>query len=260
MKEDKVCYKCGKIATSKEHVPPICLFPEQKDVGGADFRKNLITVPSCEEHNTQKSNDDEFLLATIAGVVGNNVLGYVQTKTKVKRIHNRKGKRYIEEIAKNHKELTIKSKEGIEFSVMTGLFDNKRLIKCFQHIACGLYFHEFQKIFDGECPVFIAFTINDSEKDENLKVWFKKEFELNSEKWLIKGANPSVFKYQFGEPDYNGLIPLRMTFYKGADVYVSFMDKTIKKPFDLTHALIEGGVSTTIVLQNGEKIQFNSNK
>lgn len=57
------CYMCEATATSVEHVPPRCLFPEQKDLpSGVNLRKQLITVPSCEAHNTSKSKDDEYLL------------------------------------------------------------------------------------------------------------------------------------------------------------------------------------------------------
>ncbi len=70
MKEES-CYYCGAKATSREHVPPLAIFPQQKDFDGIDFRSNLITVPSCEIHNQKKSNDDEFLMACLSGVVGN---------------------------------------------------------------------------------------------------------------------------------------------------------------------------------------------
>jgi hypothetical protein len=63
--ENKFCYKCGNIATSREHVPPICLFPEAKDVFGLNFRKDLITVSSRDGHNSNKSHDDEFLMVSI---------------------------------------------------------------------------------------------------------------------------------------------------------------------------------------------------
>ena len=55
------CYMCDEESTSSEHVPPKCLFPEQKDLPeGVDLRKSLITVPSCDLHNSKKSNDDEY--------------------------------------------------------------------------------------------------------------------------------------------------------------------------------------------------------
>ena len=57
------CYMCEKLETGVEHVPPRCLFPKQKDLpAGVDLRKQLITVPACDEHNTCKSQDDEYLL------------------------------------------------------------------------------------------------------------------------------------------------------------------------------------------------------
>ncbi|MDH1232687.1 MULTISPECIES: hypothetical protein [Stenotrophomonas] len=38
---------------SDEHVPPQCFFPD-------DRRDGLITVRSCDEHNSKKSKDDEY--------------------------------------------------------------------------------------------------------------------------------------------------------------------------------------------------------
>lgn len=49
------CYMCDAEATTVEHVPPKCIFPESKDLSSTDklldFRKQLITVPSCDDHN-----------------------------------------------------------------------------------------------------------------------------------------------------------------------------------------------------------------
>lgn len=52
------CYMCDLSATSVEHVPPKCMFPEFKDAK-VDLRRKLITVPSCDDHNAKKSRDDE---------------------------------------------------------------------------------------------------------------------------------------------------------------------------------------------------------
>ena len=86
MKESKEeCYFCGEPATSKEHVPPKCIFPEKKDSLGYDFRRELITVPSCDEHNTVKADDDEFLFLCLAGNVSANVVGQLQRWKKIER-------------------------------------------------------------------------------------------------------------------------------------------------------------------------------
>jgi hypothetical protein len=50
----KFCYFCGKIANSKEHLPPKQIFK--------GFRLNRITVPSCDKHNTSKSGEDEAII------------------------------------------------------------------------------------------------------------------------------------------------------------------------------------------------------
>jgi hypothetical protein len=76
MRGVKQCYMCDAPATSKEHVPPKCIFPERKDSDGQYLREGLITVPSCELHNSKKSADDEFLMVSIAGLFSNNSIGY----------------------------------------------------------------------------------------------------------------------------------------------------------------------------------------
>jgi len=67
MQEDGTCYACPKPSTSREHVPPKNLFPPQ-------FRSNLITVPSCDKHNSAKSGDDELFRHVIAAAEGTNEL------------------------------------------------------------------------------------------------------------------------------------------------------------------------------------------
>ena len=38
---EQTCYMCDEIATSDEHVPPKCIFPEVKDLG-IDYRKGRV--------------------------------------------------------------------------------------------------------------------------------------------------------------------------------------------------------------------------
>ncbi len=54
----KVCYNCGKEASTKDHIPPKCLFPK-------DCRSQLITVPSCTECNQRTSSDEQYFLVTL---------------------------------------------------------------------------------------------------------------------------------------------------------------------------------------------------
>jgi hypothetical protein len=95
---DELCYMCNEHAISKEHIPPKCLFPELKDIPDKNFRTNLITVPSCVNHNSKKSNDDEFLMVSLAGVIGNNSIGYRHHMGKVNRAIKRSSYKLLEEV------------------------------------------------------------------------------------------------------------------------------------------------------------------
>ncbi len=77
--QKQTCYCCGEPATSKEHIPPKCIFPEDPK-----FRKNLITVPACDKHNSDKSLEDEFLMACITPSILNNELALAETRTRLK--------------------------------------------------------------------------------------------------------------------------------------------------------------------------------
>lgn len=60
MPAEEVCYWCGATPTSREHVPPKGLFPKNK-------RKDLKTVPSCDEHNHAFKKLDERMRFYIQG-------------------------------------------------------------------------------------------------------------------------------------------------------------------------------------------------
>jgi hypothetical protein len=51
------CYYCEKKASTKEHVPPKLLFK--------DFTGERITVPSCKDHNTDKSGLDRVIIRSL---------------------------------------------------------------------------------------------------------------------------------------------------------------------------------------------------
>ena len=85
---EQTCYMCDEIATSDEHVPPKCIFPEVKDLG-IDYRKSPIIVPSCDAHNVRKSKDDEYLMMVLTCNITNNEVAMGQIKTKILRAWQR---------------------------------------------------------------------------------------------------------------------------------------------------------------------------
>ncbi len=249
---------CDREATTREHVPPLCLFPAVKDTKGVNFRKNLITVPSCDIHNSKKSDDDEFLMLSLSGLIKNNIVGNFQQLTKANRALKRKNKNFIEkQVLRNHKFYKIKSTDGKFRTISVGNPNTERLSNCLKHIAYGLYFEEFKESFKGELEMFLGFIEYSNKNMQTFKKYIKKGFDIEKElNREIKGNNPAVFYYQFHEPDNFGLIGMRMVFYGAAEAYFSFKGKNAEKPFDLATALMLEGIKTTMEL-DGEKFIFN---
>lgn len=222
---EKECYWCGASATSKEHIPPKCLFPEDKDIRkiyDEDFRKDLITVPSCDEHNNHKSGDDEILLACLSFVFGANGIAYIHSHTKLCRAFSR-NPNLITSTFNILKEDTLKI-EGHSFPVAIAEVDNIKMIKTFEGIARGLYLYEFGKRFIGQCRVIPSFVRyrEKSDKRDLLISLAKTVMQKEQLNWEAKGSNQEIFMYQFGPIDEYQLRPMLMTFYKTLRVLVAY--------------------------------------
>lgn len=257
MKKRSRCYMCDKVATSREHVPPLCLFPETKDIKSSGFRKNLITVPSCSIHNSKKSDDDEFLLFSLSGLIKNNPVGRFHQLTKASRALERKrGDFFEKEILRNHEHVRIPTQDGKNRIVSIGNPNSERLLRCFKHIAYGLYYHEFRKKFDGKLQVILGFVEYLDNNAQTMKYFLKRRFEVEEKLNLeVKGDNRDIFYYQFHKPDEFGLIGLKMVFFGSAEAYFSFIEKD-SYPCNLGVELISRGFPVTIKLP-GEKFEFN---
>ena len=254
-KKDKICYRCGKIATSDEHVPPKGLFPEQKDIK-IDLRKNLFTVPSCDEHNSKKSDDDEFLLLCLAGSARGNLVGFYHFMTKGRRAISRKHVGFLDQILKDTTFTNLVDKEGNIRRALKGRMNIKRLNKCFENISYGLYFIENKEVFEGEVKIINGFSEIESKNHKSFIDVVEYSFENDQSKHTERGENKEVFFYQFTDPDKFGLISLRFCFYGTLYVYAALIPKGSKKPFDLGIELVKNGVKTIYNL--GDKtIEFN---
>lgn len=226
MNKDEFCYWCGNFATSKEHVPPKCLFPEEKDIKeifNKTYRNNLITVPSCDKHNMKKSHEDEYLMACLCGRVGNNSVSYIHNATKVKRARDRNSN-----MIKVDYEDILKLGEK-EFPVQMITVDNYKLVHSFESIARALYFHEQNNSFLGECKVISRILIHhDDKKWSRFVIRSVKMIEDEQPSWGtdIKGDNNDIFTYQFSPIDGFKCQTLALTFYKSAKVYVILSSMT----------------------------------
>lgn len=132
---------CVAVATSKEHVPPLCFFPKGR-------RNDLITVPSCSTHNHDNSKDVEY--------VRNIVVTHHQTN-EVARLHFRekalksltRSPRLFSQTLHNAKEIVL---DGEVTGV--GILDLPRFKSVMKAIAFGIYFNTHIKAFEGDWEIF----------------------------------------------------------------------------------------------------------
>ena len=134
----KECYLCGttlikNINKSKDHVPPECIFPDDKP-------DNLITVPCCTECNKEFNPLDEKMknyLSIIAGEKSSDA-----------------GKKSIDEILKSRKlrtDFLAHTKQHSSLKDDSGNprllfnFNNEELDRWLVRIVRGLYLNKYKK-------------------------------------------------------------------------------------------------------------------
>lgn len=218
MKE--ACYVCRKPATSTEHVPPLCIFPESKDVPSAEsYRRDLITVPSCDEHNLNKSKDDEYLMMILVAHFANNEVANQQMRTKVMRAWQRRPHLALATV-KDPQPAHLDGKETMAFRV-----DLPRFTRAMELIARGLIFHSTGIRWAGTFRVWGTNMLpSNRERAEQILATsssIKKMLATIFADKLFLGANPDVFKYQLHVPaSPETLGCARLVFYGGLEIVV----------------------------------------
>jgi hypothetical protein len=206
------CYRCDAEATSVEHVPPKCLFPEKKDLPEVDYRKNLITVPSCETHNSARSHDDEYLLCVLVSSYENNPVARKHFETKIIRLLQRKPW-FQETLLKFITTVLLNGEETAAFKV-----DLTRLRRVFESIAYGLHFHMYKEQWHGRIKVIPLGMFKEEGKtfikhplEEAMLELSKVFFEGKKD----HGENPDIFRYQIYRDMEKGHLVSKMIFYGG---------------------------------------------
>lgn len=247
---------CDAPATSREHVPPKCIFPERKDLNGHYLREGLITVPSCDLHNSKKSSDDEFLMVSLAGLFSNNSIGYQHKMTKVNRAIKKASNKLLDRAFLERKHFLVRLENNKFIEVINGTPDYNRLLKCFERIALGLFSHHFKIRFRGKVTVRLNYLDYQEKNDAALSKFLKHRVEVELRNKERFGRNPQVFYYQFTDPDKFGLFTLRMCFYEGVEVLVAYFPEGKTAPFNLGWELINSGIKSVIELE-GKEYKFN---
>lgn len=181
------CYMCNRDSISREHVPPDCFF-------STGHRLNLITVPSCPEHNFKKSKDDEYIHSIIAPVLGNNSLGEGIALTKVNRSFQH-STGLVAAVFKDAK--VIKLPDGVEtVSVQVNL---DRWDHFFEHFSNAIYYHDFKTSCDRQWHIWspslrLDETLLKGQPDPYSKV---SKILLSMNFVEQKVSNPEIFRYFF---------------------------------------------------------------
>jgi hypothetical protein len=217
------CYACGQPATSSEHVPPKCIFLELKDAG-VDYRKQLITVPSCDVHNSQKSKDDEFLLLALAVYFGNNSAGNDHFFQKVMRAVRRAPIAFQKLIDES---FPVAAPAGAGVALA---FDRERFDREMEMIVRALYFHYTGSILSlpvtVESPVFLVRQGAELIADSAAAAISQAVRGFIGPGTPSEGANPDIFQYRFRHEPKDDIFAVEMKFYERLLV----VGNTIKRP------------------------------
>jgi hypothetical protein len=216
---------CDKIATSSEHVPPKCLFPEQKDLSDGDLRKQLLKVPSCDEHNSKKSQDDEYFVYSLVMLNNRNEVAKNQYFTKVRRAITRNPSLLAKFAQRTtsvnvHDPLTGETSKSLAFHL-----DETRFNNIIDRLARALHYKHFNTKYMSHIKYqaeYLLATLDPRKSEEQNKPIQEMTEQANG--WFTDsafyGANPEVFKYQVLEASESKII--RLFFYEGCKLLLFF--------------------------------------
>ena len=219
MTSANTCYMCDSVETSREHVPPVCFFPKTEGLG-RDLRRNLITVPSCDRHNSLKSKNDEYLRAVIVMAAGNNKVGQQQFFGKLLPAVARRPHAYRSFFVDRG---TVAKGIGRALQI-----DRKRFNSCIDHLARAIFFDAYKRKW--QLPISIVSPnfnsgINSDQivpHQPTLKAVESSRQFLNREP--NRGENPEVFKYRLRYDELNEGYAFAAIFYDYFEVF-SFSSK-----------------------------------
>ncbi|MFP3343460.1 hypothetical protein R0J87_13220 [Halomonas sp. SIMBA_159] len=217
------CYMCDAPSTSREHVPPKCIFPEKKDSPkGVDFRKNLIKVPSCDRHNSHKSKDDEYLMFVLACAFRGNEDKSNHFASKVLRAFARKPHVY-RSFMDGLSPIYLKHPNGKMEKTASFKVDLERFHNAIFQVACGLFFHQYGKKWQGGYQVItnelIALDSTNAVQTNEVIQRVGERIGKVFENYARHGQNDRIFAYSIvsDDQDRHGIY---MKFYEGIEITV----------------------------------------
>jgi len=190
---------------------------------GNDYRKNLITVPACDEHNLEKSHDDEYLHLIIIHGYFNNPLAQKQFVTKLTRAFSRRPAL----LAAFHSDNTPVVIDGVETSAVT--INRERFERSIDMLVKALYFHVYgQRLIMPlrvHTPLLLDIEGKDADKvNEQIKK-FCLAVRTHLEHKELFGENTDIFWFKIDHSEKRNLFSCHMQFYGGFDIFVTANEK-----------------------------------
>ena len=225
MSSEKVqCYCCEKIATTRDHIPPKCFFPEKKHLSSdsPDYRSDPIILLACSECNNLRSKDDEYTAAVII-MNSRSDLAFTMSKSKwVKTLLRHEGAlgKRIFSTAKSTKFISRRNSVLIPHETLSISYEITRIERVIESVARALYYIEsgYRERWLNSCIVKSPRLFNRDlsysqdayflDQINQAFVHGEKHPELELTK---KGVHPDVFYYQFLKSEHENII--KMVFY-----------------------------------------------
>jgi hypothetical protein len=178
------CYLCGALATTKDHIPPLGLFPKPRP-------SNLITVPACLTCNHNRSLDDEYfrLMITAGSLDAPQSLNVLHQRM-IPRM--RKSPALIMKFLKSVKKVNIRSEEGIHLGHGNEFQINRpRVQAVIDKIVRGLFFKHTNH------RLAVGYRIEDYRDYLSYRKVEKPLQDVIAELPLINIGDGSIFSYRY---------------------------------------------------------------
>lgn len=201
------CYMCDDEGITREHAPPLSFFP-------AGYRTDLITVPSCNLHNTKNSMDVEYVRNVIVFLQGGNSRAE-EIFLKAERSIGKSPKLFSRTFSEFKAEI-VKGEETGSFRIDLG-----RVEEIMRAIAFAMYFNDHGKRYDGEWRIFSpSLGTEQSVYQNEPDGWGQFREMLDSIQYGdMPVSEPEVFKYAIYKWDEERFI-YRFVFYENFIVNV----------------------------------------
>ncbi|MCK4487852.1 MAG: hypothetical protein KAU38_13975 [Desulfobacterales bacterium] len=190
---------------------------------GADLRKQLLTVPACDAHNSKKSQDDEYFLYVLGTSFQINKVGRNQYVSKIRRAIKRNPS-LLKKFAKTATPVRVTDPltNSTENSIAHKL-DEDRFNLIIDRLSRAIYYYHYKEKWLGYVKYqaeFLFVTVDQSDELNSRVKAISKEADEWFSKAIYHGENPEVFKYQAIE--HNGSKKMRLHFYEGCKLLLIF--------------------------------------